>query len=67
MTTNDQPDRPRRFLRLSQVAEMLDISPAVAYSMAANGELPAFKVRRSWRFPAEEIERFIADGLARTA
>ena len=60
-------EKPRRLLRLRDVAELLDVCETTVYVMAADGRLPAFKVGRQWRFPAEEIERFIADGLARTA
>lgn len=65
--TPKTPDQPRRFMRLRAVAELLDVSETTVYVMAAEGKLPAFKVGRQWRFPAEEIERFIADGLTRTA
>jgi excisionase family DNA binding protein len=35
--------------------------------MAQSGRLPAMKVGRQWRIPIEALERFIADGLARSA
>ena len=41
----------QRFLQLSEVSEVLDISSAQAYALVRSGELPASKVggRGQWR------------------
>ncbi|MGA3215733.1 MAG: helix-turn-helix domain-containing protein [Acidimicrobiales bacterium] len=45
----------QRFFRAEQVSEMLGIDRSTVYRMAENGRLPAMKVGRQWRFPAEHI------------
>ena len=50
-----------RFLQLTDVAEVLNISAAQAYALVRNGELPAIKVggRGQWRVEATELEAYI--------
>jgi len=50
-----------RFLRLSDVAEILNISAAQTYALVRNGELVAMKVggRGQWRVEREQLESFI--------
>jgi excisionase family DNA binding protein len=50
-----------RFLRLSDVAEILNISAAQAYALVRSGDLVAMKVggRGQWRVDREELESFI--------
>jgi excisionase family DNA binding protein len=50
-----------RFLRLSDVAEILNISAAQTYALVRNGELVAMKVggRGQWRVEREQLEAFI--------
>jgi len=50
-----------RFLQLSDVAEILNISAAQAYALVRNGELRAIKVggRGQWRVEASELESYI--------
>jgi excisionase family DNA binding protein len=50
-----------RFLRLSDVAEILNISAAQTYALVRNGELVAMKVggRGQWRVEREALESFI--------
>lgn len=52
---------PPRFLRLSDVAEELNISASQAYALVRNGELPAIKVggRGQWRVEAKALEDYI--------
>jgi excisionase family DNA binding protein len=52
---------PPRFLRLSDVAEILNISAAQTYALVRTGELPAMKVggRGQWRVDRDELESFI--------
>jgi excisionase family DNA binding protein len=46
-------------LKLKDVALLLKVSEKTVYSMAQNGELPAFKVRGQWRFSRVEIADWI--------
>ena len=50
-----------RFLQLSDVAEILNISAAQAYALVRNGELPAIKVggRGQWRVETAQLEAYI--------
>lgn len=50
-----------RFLTLTDVQEMLNISSAQAYSLVRSGDLPAIQVggRGQWRVEATELEAYI--------
>ncbi|MEO3935984.1 helix-turn-helix domain-containing protein [Dermatophilaceae bacterium Soc4.6] len=52
----------KRFLQLTEVSEVLNISSAQAYALVRSGELPAIKVggRGQWRVEASELETYIA-------
>ncbi len=51
----------RRFIPLSEVSEILDISSAQAYALVRSGDLPAIKVggRGQWRVETTELESYI--------
>jgi excisionase family DNA binding protein len=57
-----------RFLLLSDVAEILNISSAQAYALVRNGDLPAIKVggRGQWRVEATRLEAYIQRLYAET-
>lgn len=50
-----------RFLQLSDVAEILNISGSQAYALVRSGELPAIKVggRGQWRVESAVLEDYI--------
>lgn len=50
-----------RFLLISDVAELLNISAAQAYALVRSGELPAIKIggRGQWRVEREQLEAYI--------
>jgi excisionase family DNA binding protein len=50
-----------RFLQLSDVAEVLNISASQTYALVRSGELPAIKIggRGQWRVERSELERYI--------
>lgn len=52
---------PGRFLLLSDVAEVLNISASQTYHLVRSGELPAIKVggRGQWRVEASQLEAYI--------
>lgn len=58
----------KRFLLLSDVAEVLNISAAQAYALVRSGELAAIKIggRGQWRVEAPVLERYIQDAYTRT-
>ena len=58
MTDRDQQPR---FLKLSDVAEILNISGAQVYALVRRGELRAVKIggRGQWRVESSELEDYI--------
>lgn len=48
-------------MTIREVAEYLKIAEKTAYRLAAEGELPRFKVGGSWRFQRNEIDKWIKD------
>ena len=48
-----------RFFNLKEVASILDISVRTAYRMAQSGELPAKKIRGSWRVDPAKLDRYL--------
>ena len=52
----------KRFLQLSDVAEVLNISASQAYALVRNGDLPAIKIggRGQWRVESAELEAYIS-------
>jgi excisionase family DNA binding protein len=51
-----------RFLALTEVAEVLNISVSQAYALVRRGDLPAIKIggRGQWRVEASKLETYIA-------
>ena len=60
-------DSPR-FLQLTDVAEILNISSAQTYALVRSGELPAIKVggRGQWRVERAQLEAYIERAYAQT-
>jgi excisionase family DNA binding protein len=58
----------RRFIPLTEVSEILDISAAQAYALVRSGDLPAIKVggRGQWRVETVELEAYIQRMYAET-
>ena len=52
----------RRFLQLSDVAEILNISSSQVYALVRNKDLPAVKIggRGQWRVESSQLEAYIA-------
>ncbi|MDX1689619.1 MAG: helix-turn-helix domain-containing protein [Acidimicrobiia bacterium] len=51
-------------LTTKDLQELLDVDKSTIYRMAEDGRLPALKVGRQWRFPADEIHRWLGTGDA---
>jgi excisionase family DNA binding protein len=49
-------------LTAQQVQDLLDIDASTVYRMAADGRLPASRIGRQWRFPADAIEGLLRPG-----
>jgi excisionase family DNA binding protein len=50
-----------QILTLPEVAQLLKVAEKTAYTMAQNGQLPAFKVRAQWRFNSVDIDHWIEE------
>ena len=46
----------QRLLSARQVQEILDVDTSTVYRMASDGRLPAVKIGKQWRFPADSID-----------
>ncbi|GAB2676129.1 helix-turn-helix domain-containing protein [Thalassiella azotivora] len=59
---------PTRFLPLTEVAEILNVSSAQAYALVRSGDLPAIKVggRGQWRVEIDQLEAYIQRMYAET-
>ncbi|GAA1775209.1 helix-turn-helix domain-containing protein [Nostocoides vanveenii] len=73
MTATDQAvghtaAMPKRFISLTELAEILDISAAQAYALVRSGDLPAIKVggRGQWRVETSVLEDYIQRMYAQT-
>jgi excisionase family DNA binding protein len=57
-----------RFLQLSDVAEILNISASQTYALVRSGELPAIKIggRGQWRVERSELESYIQRAYEQT-
>jgi len=50
-----------RILTIKDVAAILKLAEKTVYSMAQNGELPAFKVRGQWRLRGVDFDEWVAE------
>lgn len=50
---------PTDIMTIREVAEYLKLNEKTAYRLAAEGEIPGFKVGGSWRFKRRDIDRWI--------
>jgi excisionase family DNA binding protein len=57
-----------RFLSLTEVAEVLNISMSQVYALVRRGDLPAIKIggRGQWRVEATALEAYIAEAYEQT-
>lgn len=51
-------------LTLEEVAKYLRVSERTVYDCAQKGEIPAGKIRTSWRFKKSEVDKWVNDKLA---
>ena len=51
-------------MRAEQVGALLKVDRSTVYRMAESGRLPAFRIGRQWRFPADAIERLVRPDTA---
>lgn len=51
-----------RYLTTKQAAELLGYAESYIRLLARNGQIPAYKVRGTWRFSLQEIKRWVESG-----
>jgi excisionase family DNA binding protein len=54
-----QNRQERQLLTAEDVSRLLHVDASTVYRMASDGRLPAVKVGRQWRFPADRIARLL--------
>ncbi|WP_312179480.1 helix-turn-helix domain-containing protein [Arthrobacter sp.] len=59
----------KRFLTLTDVGEVLNISSSQTYALVRSGELPAIQVggRGQWRVESAKLEEYIAGAYRKAA
>ncbi|MFZ0325392.1 MAG: helix-turn-helix domain-containing protein [Actinomycetes bacterium] len=57
----------RELLTADAVAQLFHVDASTVYRMAGDGRLPAVKVGRQWRFPADRIARLLEVDEARSS
>jgi excisionase family DNA binding protein len=50
----------QELLTATQVQDLFDVDRSTVYRMAGDGRLPAVKIGRQWRFPADAIRKLVA-------
>jgi excisionase family DNA binding protein len=56
----DEPDLATlKFLTVSEVARLMRVSPMTVYRMIHSGELPALRVKRSYRVPERAVHAYL--------
>lgn len=53
-------EKSDEILTIEEVATYLKAGRRTVYRLAANGQIPAFKLGGTWRFQRAELERWIA-------
>jgi excisionase family DNA binding protein len=61
-----EPPMTATLLTARQVQELLDVDASTIYRMAGDGRIPAVRVGRQWRFPADAIDRLLVPGRQHT-
>ena len=60
MHESKPPVNEDQILTIKEIAAILKLAEKTVYSMAQDGELPAFKVRGQWRMRRTDFDKWIA-------
>jgi excisionase family DNA binding protein len=52
-------DRPAAFLTTEEVLGYLKVNPRTIYRLIRNGELPAVRIGRQWRFRRTDLDAWL--------
>ena len=67
MASNERPLSEVRFLTVAEVASVMRVSKMTVYRLVHGGELPAVRVGRSFRVPAQAVDDYLRDSFVETA
>ncbi len=67
MASNERPLSEVRFLTVAEVAAVMRVSKMTVYRLVHAGELPAIRVGRSFRVPAQAVHDYLRDSFVETA
>ncbi|HNQ07727.1 MAG TPA: helix-turn-helix domain-containing protein [Tetrasphaera sp.] len=56
-----------KFLTVAEVAAIMRVSKMTVYRMVHGGELPAIRVGRSFRVPADAVDAYLETAFIETA
>ena len=57
--SRDQPVSGSPLWSIDEVARYLQLTPETVRAMARQQEIPAFKIRRRWRFRGEDVQEWV--------
>nr|WP_295080748.1 helix-turn-helix domain-containing protein [uncultured Roseateles sp.] len=60
-------EQPDEILTIEEVASYLKAGKRTVYRLAANGQIPAFKLGGTWRFRRGELDKWIVDQISEGA
>ncbi len=64
MTSSDDPRLPGvEFVTVAEVAAIMRVSKMTVYRLVHSGELPAIRVGRSFRVPAQAVHDYLRDSF----
>jgi excisionase family DNA binding protein len=55
-----------KYLKPSEVGELLRLSPAAVYRLASDPSFPVARIGRSWRIRADALDRWLASRTQRS-
>ena len=63
--SSSSPQQKSEVMTVSEVAAYLNCHPRTVYRLLEGGELPAFRLRRDWRFLRSKVDKWIAERQVR--
>jgi excisionase family DNA binding protein len=58
-TSNRGSDRPREFLSLEEVADLLGVTYQLIYKLVRSGELPAARIGKVYRIGRRDLDQYL--------
>jgi len=61
--TLKETENQNMFMNVQEVAEYLRISVAKVYRLANQGEIPAMRIGKAWRFKKDILDQWISQNI----